>query len=117
MISSNSVHLNYIIRVCIACILTSMFSPNYFISFLLNLHCFVAFNFMLFFSASVENTIVLTSSLKKTTTLKMLRKWESEFSIKLEFDTNSDSKIYHIKCCDCKKWETRINSMKNFLKS
>ena len=57
------------------------------------------------------------SSSKKTTTLKTLRKWESEFSIKLEFDTNSDSKIYRIKCSDCKKWETRINSMKNFSKS
>ena len=57
------------------------------------------------------------SSLKKTTTLKMLRKWGSEFSIKLEFDTNSDSKIYCIKCSNCKKWETRINSMKIFSKS
>ena len=57
------------------------------------------------------------SSSKKTTTLKTLRQWESEFSIKLEYDTNSDSKIYRIKCSDCKKWETRINSMKNFLKS
>ena len=57
------------------------------------------------------------SSSKKTTTLKTLRKWESEFNIKLEFDTNSDSKIYRIKCSDCKKWETRINSMKNFSKS
>ena len=28
-----------------------------------------------------------------------------------------DSKIYRIKCSDCKKWETRINSMKNFSKS
>ena len=72
---------------------------------------------MLFFSASVENTIVLMPSSKKTTMLKMLRKWESEFSIKLEFDTNSDSKIYRTKCSDCKKWETRINSMKNFSKS
>ena len=49
--------------------------------------------------------------------LKMLRKWESEFSIKLECDTNSDSKIYCIKYSHCKKWETRINSMKNFSKS
>ena len=49
--------------------------------------------------------------------LKTLRKWESEFSIKLEFDTNSDSKINCIKCSDCKKWETRINSTKNFSKS
>ena len=47
----------------------------------------------------------------------MLRQWESEFGIKLEYDTNLDSKIYRIKCSDCKKWETRINSMKNFLKS
>ena len=54
---------------------------------------------------------------KKTTTLKTLRKWESEFSIKLEFNTNSDSKFYPIKCSDCKKWETRINSMKNLSKS
>ena len=30
------------------------------------------------------------SSSEKTTTLKTLKKWESEFSIKLEFDTNSD---------------------------
>ena len=72
---------------------------------------------MLFFSVPVENTIVLMSSLKKATTQKTLRKWESEFSIKLEFDTNSDSKIYRIKCSDCKKWKTRINSMKNFSKS
>ena len=57
------------------------------------------------------------SSSKKTTTLKTLRKWESEFSIKLEFDTKSESKIYRIKCSDCKKWETRINSMKNFSES
>ena len=57
------------------------------------------------------------SSSKKTTTLKTLRKWESEFSVKLEFDTNSDSKIYHVKCSNCKKWETRINSRKNFSKS
>ena len=48
--------------------------------------------------------------------LKTLRKWESEFSIKLEFDT-SDSKIFQIKCSDCKKWETRINSMKKCSKS
>ena len=48
--------------------------------------------------------------------LKKLRKWETEFSIKLEFDT-SDSKIFQIKCSDCEKWETRINSMKNFSKS
>ena len=47
----------------------------------------------------------------------MLRKWESEFSIKLEFDTNSDIKIYCIKCSNCKKWETRFNSIKNFSKS
>ena len=47
----------------------------------------------------------------------MLRKWESEFCIKLEFDTNLGSKIYCIKCSDCKKWETRINSIKNFSKS
>ena len=46
----------------------------------------------------------------------MLRKVVSEFSIKLEFDTNSDRKIYQIKCSDCKKWETRINSMKIFSK-
>ena len=72
---------------------------------------------MLFFSASVENNIVLMSSSKKTTTLRTLRKWESEFSIKLELDTNSDSKIYQIKCPICKKRETRINSIKNFLKS
>ena len=57
------------------------------------------------------------SSSKKRTTLKTLRKWESEFSIRLEFDTNSDSKIYRIKCSNCKKWETRINTKKNFLKS
>ena len=57
------------------------------------------------------------SSSKKTTALKTLRKWESEFSIKLEFNTNPDSKIYHIKCSDCKKWETRLNSMKNFFKN
>ena len=49
--------------------------------------------------------------------LKTVRKWESEFNIKLEFDTNSDSKTYRIKCSDCKKWETRINSIKNFSKS
>ena len=48
--------------------------------------------------------------------LKTLRKWESEFSIKLEFDT-SDSKIFQRNFSDCKKWETRINSMKNFSKS
>ena len=47
----------------------------------------------------------------------MLRKWESDFRIKLEFDTNLGSKIYRIKCSDCKKWETRINSIKNFSKS
>ena len=47
----------------------------------------------------------------------MLRKWEIEFSIKLEFDTKADSKIYCIKCSNCKKWETRFNSMKNFSKS
>ena len=71
---------------------------------------------MLFFSVPVENTIVLMSSSKKATTQKMLRKWESEFSIKLEFDTNLDSKIYCVKCSDCKKWETRINSIKNVSK-
>ena len=42
-------------------------------------------------------------------------KWESEFSAKLEFNTNSDSKIYCIKFSNCKKWE--INSMKNFSRS
>ena len=35
----------------------------------------------------------------------------------LEFDTNPDSKMYRIKCPDCKKRETKINSMKNFSKS
>ena len=127
MISSNSVYLNYIIRIRInywrnlsvkfsACILTSKFSTYYFYFHFIKSLLVCCFNFMLFFSVPVENTIVLMSSSKKATTQKMLRKWESEFSIKLEFDTNLDSKIYCVKCSDCKKWETRINSIKNVSK-
>ena len=122
MISSNSVYFNYII--CIhknywrnlfikfsACILTSKF----FLYYICNLHCFVAFNFF-FFSVCWEHHCA-NVIFRKNNHAKTLRKWESEFSIKLEFDTNSDSKTYPIKCSNCRKWENRIISMKNFSKS
>ena len=51
---------------------------------------------------------------QKTATIKTLRKWEKEFQITLDFNTNSQNKVYRIRCSDCKKWEPRIKEIKNF---
>ena len=45
--------------------------------------------------------------IKKATTIKLLRKWEKEFQLKLDFDINTG-------CSDCKKWEPRIKEIKCF---
>ena len=51
---------------------------------------------------------------KKGTTIKLLRKWEKEFQLKLDFDINTECKVYCIWCSDCKKWEPRIKEVKCF---
>ena len=51
---------------------------------------------------------------QKTATIKTLRKWEKEFEITLDFNTNSQNKVYRIRCSDCKKWEPRIKEINNF---
>ena len=45
--------------------------------------------------------------IKKATTIKLLRKWEKEFQLKLDFDINTG-------CSGCKKWEPRIKEIKCF---
>ena len=52
--------------------------------------------------------------IKKATTIKLLRKWEKEFQLKLDFDINTEYKVYCIWCSDCKKWEPRIKEIKCF---
>ena len=37
-----------------------------------------------------------------------------EFQITLDFNTNSQNKVYRIRCSACKKWEPRIKEIKNF---
>ena len=44
----------------------------------------------------------------------VIRKWEKEFQLKLDFDINTESKVCCIWCSDCKKWEPRIKEIKNF---
>ena len=34
----------------------------------------------------------------------VIRKWEKEFQLKLDFDINTESKVSCIWCSDCKKW-------------
>ena len=34
--------------------------------------------------------------------------------MKIDFDINTEYKVCHIQCFDCKKWEPRIKEMKNF---
>ena len=44
----------------------------------------------------------------------MIRKWEKEFQLTLDFDINTESKVSCIWCSDCKKWKPRIKEIKNF---
>ena len=52
-------------------------------------------------------------SSKKEAKLTTVKKWENEFNCNLEYDINGD-KVYRMRCKDCKRWESRISSMKNF---
>ena len=42
-----------------------------------------------------------------------VKKWENEFKCKLEYYI-ANQKAFKLCCIDCKMWESRINSMKNF---
>ena len=54
------------------------------------------------------------ASNQKTTSLKTLKKWEKEYNVKLDFDINSQNKVFCIRSAECDKWEKRIKDMKNF---
>ena len=43
-----------------------------------------------------------------------MKKWEKEFDIRLEYDVGANNKVNRLHCTDCKRWESRITSMKNF---
>ena len=69
------------------------------------------FQIKIYCSCDVINAM---ASNQKTTTIKTLRIWKKEFQMKIDFDINTEYKVCHIQCFDCKKWEPRIKEMKNF---
>ena len=49
--------------------------------------------------------------MSKETKLKTVKKWQEEFNVGLEYDLRGDF-VTAIRCKLCKKWESRIKSIK-----
>ena len=46
--------------------------------------------------------------------VKTAKKWEKELRCNLKYETNA-GKAIDLRCKDCKRWQDRIQSLKNFL--